>query len=356
MPSSCLFFRLHPGWLGCLAALAILVTGCSEKYQAFESRYGFHSRDGRPDYSNLDYWAAHPWKQDPADSIPKPLRGEGADSSVDVFFLHPTTYTGRLIGHQLNGPVDDNYLNAKTDYSTILYQASLFNQHARVFAPRYRQAHLSAFFMKDTLRAERAFDTAYADLRAAFVYYLDHFNQGRPILIAAHSQGSKLAERLLREFFDGKPLQARLVAAYVVGWPLQPGYFSSLTVCKDSLQTGCVCSWRTFRRGYLPSYVRKEDGKALVTNPLTWTTGPEPALRSANLGSVLFRFNRLYPHTTDGEVRRGVLWVRRPAFPWSFLYRSRNYHPGDYNLFYVNVRENIAARIRQYLRQPPSRP
>ena len=64
---------------------------CSDKYKPFKSQYTFKSKDGIPDYSDLNYWAAHPWKRDPSDSIPLPLRNEPIDSSVDVFFLHPTT-------------------------------------------------------------------------------------------------------------------------------------------------------------------------------------------------------------------------------------------------------------------------
>ena len=59
---------------------------------AYKSHYYFKSNDGKPDYSNLDYWAAHPWKKDPSDSIPTPLKDEIRDSIADVFFLHPTIF------------------------------------------------------------------------------------------------------------------------------------------------------------------------------------------------------------------------------------------------------------------------
>src|SRR5262245_33968098 len=117
---------------------ALLLQACSNKYEAFRGNYQFKSKNGSPDYSDLKYWAAHPLKWDPSDSVPRPLRGDAVDSTVDVFFIHPTTYTDRKKGD--NADIDDDYLNAKTDYSTILYQASVFNGQCRVFAPRYRQA------------------------------------------------------------------------------------------------------------------------------------------------------------------------------------------------------------------------
>ncbi len=321
---------------------------CSNKYQSLRSNYQFKSPDGNPDYSNLDYWAAHPWKKDPSDSVPAPLKNEIRDSIADVFFLHPTTLTSiRKLKHK-NADIDDDYLNAKTDYSTILFQASVFNQHCRVFSPRYRQAHIANFFSKDQEKKDKAFDLAYEDLKNAFIYYLKNWNNGRPIIIASHSQGSLLGERLLKEFFEDKPLQNNLIAAYIIGWPVPKEYFNSLKMCADSLQTGCLCRWRTLRKGFLPSYLKKEKGNSYVTNPLTWTTTNEYASKKLNKGSVLTKFNTIYYQTTDAQISNGLLYVKKPKFPWSFIFFIRNYHVADINLFYLNLRENIRQRISAY--------
>ena len=327
-------------------SLLLLITlfSCSDKYQAFRSQYQFKSPDGNPDYGNLDYWAAHPWKHDPSDSVPAPLRNEIRDSIADVFFLHPTTYTLKREKKQ-NADIDDDYINAKTDYSTILFQASVFNQQCRVFAPRYRQAHIAIFFSKDKEKATKTFELAYEDLKNAFEYYLKNWNKGRPIIIASHSQGSLLAERLLKEFFEGKPLQKQLVVAYVIGWPVPKEYFTSLNMCADSLQTGCLCSWRTFRKGFVPYYLKNENGNSYVTNPLNWTTGNEYASKKMNKGSVLTKFNTIFYQTTDAQISNGLLYVKKPKFPWSFIYFTSNYHIADINLYYLNIRENVKSRI-----------
>jgi hypothetical protein len=319
---------------------------CSDKYVAYKSQYNFKSKDGSPDYGDLKYWAAHPNKWDPSDSIPLPLRNEAIDSSVDVFFVHPTTYTKDISAD--NASIDDDYINAKTDYSTILYQASVFNGQCRVFAPRYRQASIKIFFDKDEEKRKRIIGVAYADVAKAFQYYMEHWNNGRPIIIASHSQGSLMAEKLLKEFFEGQPLAKKLVVAYIAGWPVPKEYFTSLKMCNDSLQTGCICSWRTFRNGYVPSLLKSENGNSYVTNPLTWQTDSVYAPRNLNKGSVLFKFNKVYKYTTDGHLGNGFLYVRKPKFPWSFLYFTKNYHVGDINLYYVNIRENVGQRIRSY--------
>ena len=160
-----------------------------------------------------------------------------------------------------------NILSAKTDYSTILYQASVFNRSCRIFAPRYREAHLDAFYTSNAEEADKAFDLAYKDLKAAFEYYLQHYNGGRPIIIAAHSQGSKLALRLLKDFFDEKPLQKQLVVVYLLGWQIPKDYFTTLQMCADSTQTGCLCGWRTLRKGYIPGLYKKRKRKLLCYQP-----------------------------------------------------------------------------------------
>jgi Protein of unknown function (DUF3089) len=328
-----------------LFSISLVLISCSDKYQAHAKKYTIKSTDGKPDYSQLDYWAAHPGKWDPSDSIPAPLLHEQRDSVVDVFFLHPTTHTDKKRIHETNAAIDDNYINAKTDYSTILYQASVFNQQCRIFAPRYRQAHINNFFIADKEKAATAFDLAYEDLKTAFEYYLKNWNNGRPIIIAGHSQGSFLAERLLKEYFEGKTLQNKLVVAYIIGWPVPKDYFSSLKMCADSLQTGCLCSWRTFRKGYVPSYLKNENGNIYVTNPISWTMGNEQATASMNKGSVLTKFNKIYRSTTGAQVTNGLLYVHKPKFPWGFLYFTKNYHIADINLFYINIRQDVARRI-----------
>jgi Protein of unknown function (DUF3089) len=328
-----------------ITALVVL-SGCSDKYLAHKSHYQFKSPDGKPDYSQLNYWAAHPWKWDPSDSVPAPLRNEPRDSIVDVFFLHPTTYTNNITS--LNANIDDDYINAKTDYSAILYQASVFNNQCRVFAPRYRQANIKNFFSTDQKNATEAFDIAYEDLKTAFGYYLKTWNGGRPIIIASHSQGSLLAERLLKDFFEGKVLQNKLVVAYIIGWPVPIDYFSSLKICSDSLQTGCICSWRTLRKGFVPYYLKKVNTASYVTNPLNWTTGTEFVSRKYNKGSVLTNFNKVYTKTTDAQISNGLLYTRKPKFPGSLFYFSKNYHVGDINLYYLNIRENVKQRIGMF--------
>jgi hypothetical protein len=192
-------------------------------------------------------------------------------------------------------------------------------------------------------------DLAYSDVKKAFEYYLEHYNHGRPIIIASHSQGTWHAARLLKELFEGKPLQKQLVCAYIIGLPVFTDYFSQLKPCPDSTSTGCFVSWRTFQEGYEASYVKKETKKAIVINPLKWTMDTAFAPASLNRGAVLRNFNKVRPGLVHAKIHGNVLWVNKPRFFGSIFLHIKNYHIADFNLFYENIRENVGTRIRSFL-------
>lgn len=337
--------------------LPFLFSSCRPTYKSYVTQYKQtfikNEPSSAPDYSNLNYWAAHPWKKDPADSIPGPLQNEPVDSTVDVFFIHPTTLTSKkLKGKIWNADLNDGELNAKTDYSSILYQASVFNGTCRVFAPRYRQAHLYSFFTDDKEQGRMALGTAYEDVKNAFEYYLKHYNNGRPVIIAGHSQGTLHAQLLLKNYFDGKELSKQLVCAYIPGLVISKKEFAFLQPCTDSISIGCFTGWRTYRKKYIPPYIKSETNGSWVTNPLNWTLDSTPVKKQNNQGAVLYNFNKIIPHPNGAQIHKGILWVERPKFPGSILYFNKNYHPGDINLFYMNIRLNINQRIASYFQRP----
>ena len=328
-----------------LLTIAILGLSCHNKIYPASDNFYPTELSNRPNYDLISSWAAHPWKKDPSDSLPEALSNEVNDSLTDVFFIHPTTYVGIRKGW--NADINDNTLNSKTDVSTILYQASVFNQHCRIFAPRYRQAHISAFFVNNS-ESEEAFDTAYADIKSAFEIYLKEYNKGKPFIIAGHSQGAKMEERLIKEFIDGKPLQKKLIVAYIIGWPVPTDLFEEFQPCSSAEETSCFCTWRTFQKGYIPSYIEKESPISFVTNPLSWRIDSAFINKSENKGSVLKNFDKVYYHLADAQVHDGVLWTNKPHFPGSIFYLSKNYHIADINLYYMNLRENIELRIHSF--------
>lgn len=307
-----------------------------------------------PNYGNLNTWAAHPSKKDMADSIPRlsTVKDGQSIAKVDVFFIHPTIFTEQPKNqYQWNADINDTALNNRVDASTILNQATAFNGSCRVFAPRYRQAHYSVFTTSNQKNKEKGLNIAYEDVKNAFIHYLENENKGRPIVIASHSQGTVHAKRLLREFFDGKPLQKQLVEAYLIGIAVQATDFSYIRPSNDASQTGGFVTWNTFMKGFYPDYYNDGMSTAVCTNPLTWKIDETYAPRELNKGAVALHFKFVENAPVDAQVNKGILWINKPYIKGRAFLTTKIWHKADINLFWMNVRENVALRIDTFLNQ-----
>ncbi len=299
-----------------------------------------------PNYSDLFCWASHPFKHDHGDSIPKPLqKNYSYDSTVDVFFIHPTTYI-RKVNNQMNGDINNESLNSRTDNRTILNQASAFNEY-RLFAPRYRQANYSAYlsFMGGY---QPVFDTAYSDIKKAFQYYLTHWNNGRPLFIASHSQGSQHAVRLIKEMIEGTALEKKLIAAYVIGIPPVKNPNLKTPACTDSTQTGCYIAWNTFTDGLRNEFNFLGRSDLQTVNPLTWTTSTAVAKNLLHKGAVVNEFNAVKAKALSAQIKEGKLVVSSSNDAVELPGSLQNLHVLDINLFYVDIRYNLKTRVRAY--------
>src|SRR5947209_16366500 len=213
---------------------------------------------GGPDYSLDSSWVARPGlTDDPSHWLPEGLTGSTSGGAA-IFYIHPTTYLER---DRWNAPLQPG---GDTEFRTRLFvqsQASAFNAAGQVWAPRYRQAAFGAFLLKSE-EAQKALDLAYGDVSAAFEEFLKQAGD-RPIILAGHSQGALHLERLLREKVAGTPLAKRIVAAYVVGWPIStvsdlPAL--GLPGCMAPDQAGCILSWMTFADPPNPDFIFHELG------------------------------------------------------------------------------------------------
>lgn len=301
-----------------------------------------------PDYAQEKYWAALPWKKDSADTTPygSGLKNEQENAKADVFFIYPTAY---MTGRTWNANVNNNRLNQRISKSVIRHQASAFNAAGKIYAPYYRQAVLKTFFKPDKGNGKKALDLAYEDVKTAFEYYLKYYHHGRPIIIASHSQGTYHGERLIREFFDNDSLlRKKLVAAYLIGGRLKKNAFTNLPACSSAEQTGCVIAWNAFARG------TNKPGKRFLglesVNPLSWKTDTTYVPAILNSGSVPYGFNRVDKQMADAQISaNGILWVKKSkkrGYPG-----TKNYHLIDYNLFWLNIRENSARRVEKYMHE-----
>lgn len=316
---------------------------------------------GGPDYAKDSSWVARPGAagDGPAswvpDGVSDPKRGNAA-----VFYIHPTTYLER---DRWNAPLD---AGGDTQFRTSLFvqsQASAFNDVGEIWAPRYRQAAFGAFLLGST-DAQKALDFAYQDVAAAFDEFVREAGD-RPIILAGHSQGALHLERLLRERIAGKPIAKRVVAAYVVGWPIDeksdlPAL--GLPSCTSAAQSGCILSWLTFgdppnadlivhqwgeTRGLTGGKRGEKD--VLCVNPITGTENgiappkdnPGTLVPSADLRSAT-----LVPQAVGARCDKGLLILTGTVPPLGpYVLPGNNYHVYDYALFWGAIRRDAQRRL-----------
>lgn len=335
----------------------LFVPACSKKVFTVKVDFKTSPIPTAPDYSKQEYWASLPDKIDAADSIPAKTKlvNAQAQAQADVFFIYPTIFTGKPNSiYHWNADVQDAKLNNEIQRGTILNQASVFNGTCRVYAPYYRQAHLTAFYTNKIQEAAKALDLAYQDVKTAFEYYLEHFNQGRPIVIASHSQGSYHAERLMKDFFDGKELRKKFIVGYLIGRAIKPDAFTTILPTEKPDEVGVWASWNTFARNYYPSSYERYFKGSQSTNPLLWNSSETFAPKELNHGGVGPRFIYV-PQLADAQNHNGMLWINKPYIKGRMFLRTKRWHYADINLFYFNMRENVELRVMKYLQLNASR-
>lgn len=317
-----------------------------------------------PDYGVETSWVARPgMARNPSLWLPQGMQG-GTPGNASIFYVHPTTYLDR---DRWNAPL---HSGGQTEFRTRLFvqsQASAFNAAGEIWAPHYRQAAYGAFLLGSE-DAQRALELAYSDVRAAFDYFLGQMPEGEPIILAAHSQGALHLMRLLQE--RATRLNGRLVAAYVVGWPISvTADLSSLSAraCSSADQPGCILSWMSFGDPANPDLIldqwRKTKGPTggprrrediLCVNPLTGTlngTAPPEAnpgilVPDANLVSA-----RLQPGGVGARCEKGLLLLEGDIPPLGpYVLPGNNYHVYDYALFWNAIRQDAGRRLAAWQR------
>tara|TARA_R110002072_G_scaffold4649_2_gene32140 strand:+ start:437 stop:1447 length:1011 start_codon:yes stop_codon:yes gene_type:complete len=299
-----------------------------------------------PDYSIEKNWSALAFREDVADALPK-NENWISDSlkEVDVFYVHPTIYQK---GPLWNARLDMEKINRKVDKYPVRLQASVFNANCRVYAPRYRQAVVDVFYHPSE-DGDKALNLAYQDVKRAFQYFLKHHNNGRPFIIAGHSQGTHHTRRLVREMIDTTELKDRMVAAYIIGFTIVDTLYENLKICESADETGCYVTWMSYAEGVTPKGNWYKNTQSI--NPLTWTTDTSKVVNEDYTATVVFNPKKTRTRKMEVQVKDiggKVLWVDTKA-PWFRL--MKNLHVADYGLFYLDIRKNVKTRIDSYFKK-----
>ena len=322
--------------------LLMLFSGCKSTFVI----PSFDSSDVPPipNYNLESSWAVLPSKY--TEEFKEFASSQLDTLEADVFYVYPTLNTDKE-DLRWNAQINDLEQNDKVLNKAVLYQASALALSGKVYVPFYRQAHIRSFKMFNE-GGKTALEIAYADVKKAFEVFLSKYNKGRPIILLSHSQGTRHAMRLIADFFDEKELQNKLVAAYIPGIGVKPNLFKTIKPMTKPDETGGFVSWNTYKKGYYPKDDKDWYDGSVTTNPITWDDSKVTTLEQHK--GFLYTNKKIYDQALKIEVSDGLVWSSNPKFPMRlFMSPIKNYHSGDINLFWQDVKENAALRLNTYL-------
>ena len=285
---------------------------------------------------------------------------------VDTFYIYSTAYMGQGKDDPAYATIDNRemVMGAIGEYVT---NASAYEDSTNVFVPFYRQSSMR--YAGEIREKTGAIDEAisgipYDDISAALDYFFEKCNNGRPFIIAGHSQGSGIVKYVLKNYFKEHPeYYERMVAAYLIGFSVTKEdheAYPHLKFATGESDTGCIVSWNT--EG--PKNVETNAHNVVVMpnaisiNPLNWKLDDTYAPASENLGSLVFNEKaeeyEIKDIGADAQVvpSRGVV-VTNANFPVSEMteyFGPDSFHEDEYQIYYNNIKDNVAKRVAAYKR------
>ena len=311
---------------------------------------------GAPDYSKKECWY----------KIPEITK------DVDTFYIYATEYIVSSLeeGAPDYATLDNPEMLAGVENEHMAH-ATTFEDSTNVFMPYYRQAGLR--FAGEVYKRDGNIDASisgmpYDDITAALDYYFENYNEGRPFIIAGHSQGSYIGKLVLKKYFKDHPeYYDRMVAAYLIGSSITREdleEYPHMKFASGESDTGVIVSWHTEGQRNVdenaPNVALLPNG--LCINPLNWKLDDTYAPASENLGSLVANETTGEPETrdigADAQVvpERGVVVTNAVCEEMpeeqravaSEYFGPEGHHGEDYTLFYNNIKDNVAKRIAAY--------
>ena len=283
----------------------------------------------------------------------------------DTFYIYSTIYFGANEGDSDYATLDNAEMLAGIPIEHAI-KSSVFEEATNLFIPLYRQSSMkyaAEVYMKDGNIDAALISIPYTDITAALDYYFENYNQGRPFVIAGHSQGSAILRLVLKGYFKEHPdYYKRMVAAYAIGYSITKDDLEAnphLKFATGETDTGVIISWhaegpKNVEVNFpIPSVIIAKNGIAI--NPLNWKRDETYAPASMNLGSIVMdETGKTEIRDIDGDAQvclaRGTVVTNAKATPNDMvdLAGPQCYHQDDYSIFYNNIKDNVAKRIAAY--------
>ena len=223
----------------------------------------------------------------------------------DTFYVYATEYIMTSMAEGAPEYADmENAEMLEGAAAEYMLHATAYADSTNVFMPYYRQVGLryaGVVWKRDGIFDAAIADMPYGDIVAALDYYFEHYNNGRPFIIAGHSQGSAIIKMVLKKYFVEHPdYYKRMIAAYPIGYAFTKDEFKTYPHMKfatGECDTGVIITWNT--EGPKNREVNADtcvlQPGSMSINPLNWKLDDTYAPASMNLGS-------LFPNKDTGKA------------------------------------------------------
>lgn len=321
--------------LYCFLIALVLLAGCKEKKQPLSGTTFIN-------YADTTYWYAFGDEGKPA----------------DIFYVYPTVSTISYIDNGNSWFADISQAEVREEANGNQRFNKMLYDDYNFFAPYYRQMIFESYSQNDSILRENAAFAA-ADVKAAFHYYMDHGNEGRPFFLVGHSQGSQMLIELLKTGMTDEQRKL-MVAAYCIGYHVTAEeltqYPTQLCPAQDSTETGKLVIFNSVTDTTAIGMVSRND--VIGVNPTTWTTSTDTIPAEFQLGMAKYNKSRdsvlimpcptrtyLYKHNTAcPDLDPEMVFI--PAY--ENMFPKGNLHFADSWLFAGNVKRNMACRLRYF--------
>ncbi len=299
-----------------------------------------------------DYSVAAHWL-----SIPPTL------SPVDVFYYYPSSWKKLNAGDPIICDID-NPMMLQIAPQQFEKQATAFEPVGNVYAPFYRQDDAgSTLLLPSDEQAKVVGGIPTTDATAAFDYYIKHFNNGRPFILVGHSQGAIVLSNLLSGYLKQNPaVYQKMIAAYVIGWPITAAYLAQnphLKFAEGPDDVGVIISYNTQSPDMSGINPLLDGVIGIVINPITWTRDETVATTAQGLGSFMPDSKGVFttvPQYADAKVdiAKGVVVCSTADENEIAILDSLSgwpkgvYHSFDIPFYYYNLQQNAANRASKF--------
>lgn len=353
-------------YIALLLAVVVFLIGCTARqpvplplpediapeYEAEETipEYAAHIKGVERFLDPVDYADPNNWLCLP----------ESPEKSVDAIFLYPTVYGTMTEAADDLAYIDDMTMRLGAALSAAT-QASVFEESCNLYIPYYRQFTVAALLDMNEKNPEALSYCVSQDIYRMLDYYFENRNEGRPFILAGHSQGSMWLTLVLEDYMARHPeYLENMVAAYVIGYSVTEEYLARnphLKFAKGADDTGVIVSYNTEGPGNRDQYNCVVLEGAVAINPINWVRDDTYASAEENAGS-LNADGEIGPGIADARIdlKRGVVICESvqsaPELQAAMaaFFGSESYHLQDYSLYYANLKQNVADRIAAFER------